>query len=225
MKSKAGKRKEEGIEDRLTKLHPKFINLIKDVQPIAFLASLCLIIATFSQSEFGNAQVYAIAAAFAFLCAFLSSILVKLMQEFAFAIMSYFFTGAGAVLLFLVTLEYAKINPVLSSVISLSFYLVFVMALFLVPTFYYTAKLAHNRLKKAVSARLALTYFPPYIGSFLMLVSSAFAIYFQVVGIKTPEFINILFFPGIALFIFGMSVVIIHEQRLKKKKKTKGRKK
>lgn len=61
--SKDETRKEDSIEKRLLDLHPKFLETIREVYPLAVLGSLCIAIASFTAETYPDAQIYAISAA------------------------------------------------------------------------------------------------------------------------------------------------------------------
>jgi len=79
-------KKPKTIEQRIKEYHPKFLEAIKDVYPLAVLGSLCIAISAFTSQNYTNAQGYAISAASMFLIAFVASLLFKAikMDYFAF---------------------------------------------------------------------------------------------------------------------------------------------
>jgi hypothetical protein len=57
--SKEKTEKANGVENRLAGLHSDFLNAIRDTQPLAYLASLMLLLTVFSTGGFIGARIYA----------------------------------------------------------------------------------------------------------------------------------------------------------------------
>ena len=97
--------------------HDKFIDLMKDNQPIAFIAMFTLVIATFSFDQNPNAKSYAIGAAFLFLTVFIYSIIISLLPNNRIYLRSillfqmYIFFIVGISLLFYVMTDYFVVMP------------------------------------------------------------------------------------------------------------------
>ncbi|MCD4779484.1 MAG: hypothetical protein K8S27_02895 [Candidatus Omnitrophica bacterium] len=97
--------------------HDKFIDPMKDNQPIAFIAMFTLVIATFSFDQNPNAKSYAIGAAFLFLTVFIYSIIISLLPNNRIYLRSillfqmYIFFIVGISLLFYVMTDYFVVMP------------------------------------------------------------------------------------------------------------------
>jgi hypothetical protein len=211
-------REGEDIEKWLEKVHPQFLDAIKDAQPLALLASLCLVIAAFSYDEFTNAQGYAIGAAFAFLYAFLVSVCFKIISTPSLALFSYVFTAVGMILLYLVIQAYSSINPFVGSVIDLSSRIGLSIFGGLFPLYYIIIRARRDLENKIADRTVLIKHALPCVGFSLILVSSSFSIYYGFYRIKIPELMNTLVYLGIALALIGY-FPIIHEQRKARKSK------
>lgn len=100
-------------------LHPKFLETIKEVYPLAVLGSLCIAIAAFTKESYPEAQTYALTAASLFLISFVLSFMVKLLSSEAIVFISYSSTALGTIMLFLVVIEFSRTVPLLRKTMSL----------------------------------------------------------------------------------------------------------
>ena len=115
---------------RVEKITEEFNKNLRDFQPIAFLGSLSLIIATFSRDKFGLAQDYAIVAGFCFLLAFLTSLVITILRISRYIFLSLvpiLFNLFGVIFLFLVSWEFAKASVLLTNVIEIIRFVPFVI--------------------------------------------------------------------------------------------------
>lgn len=67
------KKKSKPIQQQLIEYHPKFLDAIREVYPLAVLGSLCIAISAFTNQNYVTVQVYSITAASMFLLAFIFS--------------------------------------------------------------------------------------------------------------------------------------------------------
>jgi hypothetical protein len=106
--------KERDLETVIVESQPKFLKAVQETYYLAVLGSLCIAVSAFTQQAYPQAQAYAITGASLFLLAFFCSFIAKLFPS-AFLIMpSYIATGAGIVMLFLVTLEFYNALTIVS---------------------------------------------------------------------------------------------------------------
>lgn len=88
-------------------LHPKYLEALKDVYPLAVLGSLCIAIAAFSVQSYLDAVSYSITAASLYLLAFVVSFIFKIQSNYLLALISYVSTALGTIYLFLVIKVFA----------------------------------------------------------------------------------------------------------------------
>jgi hypothetical protein len=90
--------------NKISELHPKFIEAIREASPLAVLGSLCIAISAFTSQNFPDAQPFAITAATLFLIAFSFSIIFKITSKTVyaslFAVISYVATAMAITMLF-----------------------------------------------------------------------------------------------------------------------------
>lgn len=129
--------KPKDIEKILIDLHPKFLEALRDVYPLAVLGSLCIAIAAFTTNTYPNAQVYAITAASLFLLAFVLSFAFKIFPNYLFAVLSYGSTGIAILFLFLVVKEFMKANSTVTKAIALLSFILFISIIVISATVIY----------------------------------------------------------------------------------------
>ncbi len=111
----------EDVDEKETKIPLDFFGALRNAQPIAFLASLSLIIATFTFTNFPNVYSNAIIASFMFIFSFVLSILIqiKIVKERLSAnepfwtlirVGTYFFLAMGIIYLILIAVEFGKLQ-------------------------------------------------------------------------------------------------------------------
>jgi hypothetical protein len=115
---KEDSKKEKSIEERLIEYHPKFLEAIKEVYPLAVLGSLCIAIAAFTSQTYPDTPTYAITAASLFLIAFVMSLLFKIIKGSYVAVLSYISTALATVFLFLTIATFAQSIPMVSKSLS-----------------------------------------------------------------------------------------------------------
>jgi hypothetical protein len=98
--------KEKDLDDLITASQPKFLEAVKETYYLAVLGSLCIAVSAFTQQTYPQAQAYAITGASLFLLAFVCSFIAKIFPSAFLIVPSYIGTGAGIVMLFLVTVEF-----------------------------------------------------------------------------------------------------------------------
>jgi hypothetical protein len=132
MKVSESKQKDtvDDFEKKLMKFHPKFLETIREVYPLAVLGSLCIAIAAFTHESFPQAQVYAITAASLFLIAFTCAFAFKIVPTSLFAFFSYASTAFATLMLFLVVYEFSKAFPIIGSTLITiqSLFVLFIMS-------------------------------------------------------------------------------------------------
>lgn len=201
-KSAGGKsKKTKDLGAGLAELHPKFLDALRDTQPLTYLASFMLLIAIFSTGEFIGARSYAIGSAFVFLIAFICSLYHKITPTPMVAISSYTATGTGIFLLILVIAEFSKTIPLAGTAIYFSFATGFIITIS--PVLYYIRKLLREDLKKEVKQRHILVLGDTFlfIGFGLLITSSLIVAIGHVAGISSLE--------NISMNPFRLSMVFI----------------
>lgn len=103
-----GKRKDRDFEEVIKASQPKFLEIVKETYYLAVLGSLCIAVSAFTQQNYPQAQAYAITGASLFLIAFFCSFIAKIIPSAFLIIPSYLSTGAGVLMLFLVTMEFSS---------------------------------------------------------------------------------------------------------------------
>jgi len=142
----------------------EFNENIKNFQPMAFLGSLSLVIATFSADKYGSAKDYAIVASFCFLLAFLTSLVIKILnlsRVTFFSLVPILFNLFGVISLFVVSWEFAKTSVMLNNAIEIIKFLPYIIINIFIYTkqdFYRTIKLSSIRSVKILNIVMLLIY-------------------------------------------------------------------
>jgi len=102
------------LEDKLARLHPRFLEIIKEVYPLAVLGSLCIAISAFAHQSYPEAQAYALTSASLFLMAFVLSFLFEIFKTRYFAFTSYISTALAVLLLFVAIFEFGINVPMIT---------------------------------------------------------------------------------------------------------------
>lgn len=123
--------RKEDFEKRIIASHPKFLETVKEIYPLAVLGSLCTTVAVFAQT-YPEAQAYAITAASLFLLAYVASFFFKIIPTALAAFVSFGSTAMATLFLFLVVIEFGKTFPMVSKTASalLSAFYVLLMSSF-----------------------------------------------------------------------------------------------
>jgi hypothetical protein len=101
--------------DKIVEYHPKFLEAIREVYPLAVLGSLCIAISAFTMNNYPDVQAYALSAASMFLIAFLSSLLYKLVKIDACVIIAYVSIGFATMFLFAVIVLFSRSVSLIST--------------------------------------------------------------------------------------------------------------
>lgn len=221
-KKKTGRKSKEtkDFEDRLAELHPKFLDAIRDAQPLVYLASFMLLIAIFSTGEFIGARAYAIGSAFVFLIAFICSLYHKIVPTPMVAVWSYTATGVAVFFLIFVVVEFSKAIPLAGSAIYFSFATALIITIS--PVLYYTGKLLREDLKKEVKQKLILVLGDTFLfmGFGLLIAVHLIVTIGRATGINSLENISMNPVWLSMLFIFiGFPVRIFAQKRASSLKK------
>ena len=102
------------LEDKLARLHPRFLEILKQVYPLAVLGSLCIAISAFAHQSYPEAQAYALTSASLFLMAFVLSFLFEISRYRGFALTSYVSTALAVLLLFVAIYEFGVNVPMIT---------------------------------------------------------------------------------------------------------------
>jgi hypothetical protein len=102
------------LEEKLARLHPRFLEIIKEVYPLAVLGSLCVAISAFAHQSYPEAQAYALTSASLFLGALVFSFLFEIFKVRYFALMSYISTTLAVLLLFIAIFEFGANVPMIT---------------------------------------------------------------------------------------------------------------
>jgi len=106
--------KKKSFEEKLVELHPRFLETVREVYPLAVLSSLCIAVTAFTQQTYPQIQPYSITAAGLFLVAFIASFACKIIQMDMLAFISYSSTALAVFMLVLVVSGFATATPVFS---------------------------------------------------------------------------------------------------------------
>jgi len=199
---------------------PDFFRIIRNAQPIAFLASLCLIIATFSFTNFQAVYSNAVIAAFSFIFSFIFSTLIQLkwVQEDKFFIRAtrsgaYFFLGVGVLYLLLIAVEFGKTLPQMFSLIQ-GWWSTFIGGALFYPVYF--------MLKKIETKRGADLYYEATLA--ILTALGATGIFIMGVNALTETFFGQRYLTEMPSLIFalgGVGVFVIFERFIKIKKQFK----
>lgn len=189
---------EEELEDKLAKHHPKFLEAIKDTQPLAYIASFMLVIAAFSTGEFTAARSYAIAAAVVFLFSFIFSFVHKMLSFSLLAVWSYTTTIVGIVLSIFVVWEFSKTVAMVGSAISVSFSLIFIMIFG--SSFYKLAMNFKHFLKEKTRSKSAL------LGHIFLTAESGLLLFIIITGIFDILGVHLI---GSGIFPFIIFIMVL----------------
>jgi hypothetical protein len=213
MSEKSESKKEDDLEKRLVDLHPKFLERIREVYPLAVLGSLCIAIGAFSSQPYPDAQPYAISAASLFLIAFAFSFLVKIVPNYFIVLISYVSTAMAVVFLFLVVGVFANAIPMVGKSVSV---IPDVTSLIIFLMFGYFFYRFHKRIQPNI--------FRLYSTIAEIAVSFA-AIYYlidllaKLVGFSPPDFMIFVFLlSSFVLATMGL-LIVVTDFRDKKKRK------
>ncbi len=172
--------------NNVEKLTKKFNDNLKEFQPIAFLGSLSLIIATFSGNKFGSAQDYAIVAGFCFLLAFLTSLVITILNlnwHPYLSLVPILFNSFGVIFLFLVSWEFAKASVLLKNVIEIIRFVPIVIVYIFVLIklkFYRTLKLSPIRSVKILNNVRLLIHIFAFIILFAFAITKIYSLLWNV---------------------------------------------
>ena len=223
-KRKKEKIEEDSIEKIIVALHPKFIEIVKKVYPLAVLGSISIATAAFTAQTYPEAQGYAITAASLFLIAFASSFLFMIIGIDFLAFMSYISVALATLFLFLVVIEFGKTVSLVSK------------SLFLIPVAfgYLLILYTHLRLRKIRKGTRSRLIF------LLVAISIFLSVLFTVTGLITTIIIlfDISLLPSFILPSFGLvalaslflsltsgfiSILLVYRERKKKRTEAKAR--
>jgi hypothetical protein len=102
------------LGERLERLHPRFLEILKEVYPLAVLGSLCIATSAFAHQSYPEAQAYALTSASLFLGAFVFSFLFEISKLRGLALVSYVSTALAVLLLFVAIYEFGVNVPMIS---------------------------------------------------------------------------------------------------------------
>ena len=128
-----GTRKDRDFEEVIKASQPKFLEIVKETYYLAVLGSLCIAVSAFTQQNYPQAQAYAITGASLFLIAFFCSFIAKIIPSAFLIIPSYLSTGAGVLMLFLVTMEFGSAIPLVSKAFLLLYVGIFLSIMATIP--------------------------------------------------------------------------------------------
>lgn len=154
------------LEDKLARLHPRYLEIIREVYPLAVLGSLCIAISAFAHQSYPEAQAYALTSASLFLGAFVFSFLFEISKFRGFALTSYVSTALAVFLLFVAIFEFGVNVPMITRTPLIVLGLVGIV-FFLLPTYYSLFK-AIRRVKSKwahVSGWTAILCCIPFIST------------------------------------------------------------
>jgi hypothetical protein len=194
--------KKETLEERLGKLHEKFLDDIKEVYPLAVLGSLCIAIAAFTKDSYPQAQAFAIVAASMFLMGFVFSFAQKIIKSDYTAFFAIGSTTTAIIFLFLVVLEFAEAIPlVITSIESVLFafmMLIFSYFFILIGKNIYQTKSTTIFIVGVVSATeglfFTILFAILFIGSYIlkMMNPSELSLYYMMAGLFVSSVLGVI---------------------------------
>lgn len=120
------------FENKIISIHPEFLNILRDLHPLAFLSSFSLLIATFiTKDELEIVQEYAILASLCFLIAFIASFMAKIIKTIIFSSLSIATTVLGIIFLFLIIIEFIKSISMANRILPPLFLIIYILILVL----------------------------------------------------------------------------------------------
>lgn len=164
MAKKTEPTREKDLEEVIITSQPKFLKAVKETYYLAVLGSLCIAVSAFTQQTYPQAQAYAITGASLFLIAFVCSFIAKIFPTAFLIIPSYIGTGAGILMLFLITVEFGNAITMVSKAFTV---IIIGVVLTIIATVPYN--MYHYRKKSKGKTRHLLTI---SITSLLIMVSS-----------------------------------------------------
>jgi len=207
-------KKEDTLEKRLVNLHPKFLETIKEVYPLAVLGSLCIAIAGFTAQTYPDAQTYAITAASLFLIAFAISFLFKIMPHYYFALISYISTALAAAFLFLVVVAFVQAIPMVSKSVST---IQDAASAFVISMWGYFVYRLRKKPKSNVIRLCCTISIPLILIGIMYYVVSMLA---KFIGISLPDFTLDIFLASMfGATVLALTMIILTEYTDRKKKK------
>jgi hypothetical protein len=173
-------KKTKSLEEKLVELHPKFLETVREVYPLAVLSSLCIAVTAFTQQTYPQIQPYSITAAGLFLVAFIASFVCRIVPMEMLAFISYCSTALAVFMLVVVVSGFATATPVLSKTMAIIpvglFIVIMLSALLTLGRIMMKSKLKITRLSGFVSffsfAFLTITTVLLIVGTFVWSITS-----------------------------------------------------
>jgi hypothetical protein len=207
-------KKTKTLEEKLVELHPKFLETVKEVYPLAVLSSLCIAVTAFTQQTHPEIQPYSITAAGLFLVAFIASFVFKIVQMEMLAFISYCSTAIAVLMLVLVVSGFATATPVLTktmTIIPAGFMIVVMLS----------ALLTFGRIMMKSKLKIArLSGFVSFFSFAFLTITIVVAIVDTFVGLSASDnwVFSLLFVPSLFVCIISLMVTtffVAKERRMK----------
>jgi len=218
-------RKDE-FDQKVVSFQTRFLRALRNVQPLAFLASALFVVAALSRNEFVGASDWAIASAFAFLLAFLFALSAELIPVSSMIYACWAATGFGILFILLVAYEFSKFVQLVGRlpIAIISFTGIVAIGLFL-PAFLGRIRHMSGRVAGGKKSVLLTLYFLAVAGivvTLACLVTSVIAHLLNVETLTVKAFtvldVDVLVimgsvsWAGIGIFISATVVLILLEK-------------
>jgi len=214
------------LDQKVISLQTRFLRALRNVQPLAFLASALFVVAALSRNEFVGASDWAIASAFAFLLAFLFALSAELIPVPNIIYACWTATWLGILFILLVAYEFSKfVQPVGRLPIAIISFSVILAIGFYLQAFVGRIRHMSGRVAGGKKSVLLTLYFLAVAGIVVALtgqVASVIADLFNVKALTVKAFtvlnVNVLVimdsasWAGIGLFISATVVLILLEK-------------
>jgi len=174
------------LEQKVVSFQTRFLRALRNVQPLAFLASALFVVAALSRNEFVGASDWAIASAFAFLLAFLFALSAELIPIPNIIYACWTATGLGILFILLVAYEFSKfVQPVGRLPIAIIWFSAIVPAGFYLQAFVGRIKHMSGRLAGGKKSVLLTLYFLAVAGVVVALTCQVANMIADLLDVKT----------------------------------------
>jgi hypothetical protein len=206
------------LEEKLASLHPRFLEILRQVYPLAVLGSLCIAISAFAHQSYPDAQAFALASASLFLTAFVLSFLFEIFKKIPIlALMSYTSTALAVFLLFIAILEFGVTTPMIFRTFSTALGLVGIIFVF--SMYYPMVKVVAKTESKLARVIAWLSISCGILFGGVAILGLLYGFFSgENIYIKIDFFRSLVLSSLIASFVFAFIFIFFARKELKRKK-------
>lgn len=212
------RRKDRDFEEVIKASQPKFLKIVKETYYLAVLGSLCITVSAFTQQNYPQVQPYAITGASLFLIAFFCSFIAKIIPSAYIIIASYLSTGAGVIMLLLVTIEFSSAFPLVSKAI-IALYIGMVLTIFTAIPYNFFGYRRKSKGKTKIIVTISIVFLTiaiPFMAITLIIPFFLVMTSFESIFIVTAIIFIASFFIG-AAFLLASLTLLYKERKLRRK--------